>query len=122
MQQPDSEKLVRIAYAAYGQVTDFKNYQGLPMPAYDDLTDKIKQAWEAAVMAVVGGAPNPDVETRALDIRSCARCGANHAGMAFRRFASSAVVDTDGTAWSWWGTCPYTGEPVLMRVAEAENK
>ncbi len=47
-----AEDLARIAYAAYGQTTDFKNYQGLPMPAYDDLTDKIKSAWEAAVTAV----------------------------------------------------------------------
>ena len=44
--------LARIAYVAYGETTDFKNYQGLPMPAYDDLTERIQRAWEAAVTAV----------------------------------------------------------------------
>lgn len=42
----------RIAYNAYGQTTDFKNYQGLPMPAYDELPDKIKLAWIAATKSV----------------------------------------------------------------------
>lgn len=46
------DELARIAYEAYGKTTDFKNYQGLPMPTYDDLTNKIKAAWEAAVTAV----------------------------------------------------------------------
>ena len=47
-----ADELARIAYAAYGKTTDFKNYQGLPMPEYDELTDKIKQAWQASVTAV----------------------------------------------------------------------
>lgn len=38
----------QAAYQAYGQITDFKNYQGLPMPAWDDLPPKIKEAWIAA--------------------------------------------------------------------------
>lgn len=36
------------AYRAYGSVTDFKNYQGLPMPEWDSLTEKIREAWIAA--------------------------------------------------------------------------
>ena len=35
----------RDAYRAYGQTTDFKNYQGLPMPAWEDLPEKIREAW-----------------------------------------------------------------------------
>lgn len=35
-------------YHAYGSVTDFKNFQGNPMPEWSDLPDKIKAAWEAA--------------------------------------------------------------------------
>jgi len=42
-----------IAYEAYGDVTDRKNYQGLPMPAWDDLPDRIKAAWRAAAQAVL---------------------------------------------------------------------
>jgi hypothetical protein len=35
----------RIAYTAYGRVTEFENYQGLPMPSFDELPPKIKEAW-----------------------------------------------------------------------------
>jgi hypothetical protein len=42
----------KIAYAAYGAETDYKNYQGLPMPTWDELPDKIKLAWIAAATAV----------------------------------------------------------------------
>lgn len=40
------------AYDAYGEVTDHKNYQGLPMPKWDELTDKIRAAWVNAVKSV----------------------------------------------------------------------
>ena len=42
------ESRARIAYIAYGRVTGFKNFRGDPMPAFDDLPDQIRQAWEAA--------------------------------------------------------------------------
>ena len=44
--------LARIAYQAYGETTDFKNFRGEPMPEWDDLPEKIRQAWEAAAAAV----------------------------------------------------------------------
>ena len=43
----------KIAYLAYGSVTDFKNFRGEPMPQYDDLPDIIKKAWEAAAQKVL---------------------------------------------------------------------
>src|SRR5690242_10617065 len=43
------------AYMAYAAVTDNKNYQGLPMPTWADLTDKIREAWEAAAIVVNDG-------------------------------------------------------------------
>lgn len=43
------------AYMAYGATTDNKNYQGLPMPKWEDLTDKIREAWEAAAIVVNDG-------------------------------------------------------------------
>lgn len=46
-------ELARIAYHNYGSITDWKNYQGLPMPEYPKLPETIKQAWEAAVRSVV---------------------------------------------------------------------
>lgn len=36
------------AYAAYGAVTEHKNFQGDPMPAWEDLGDTIQSAWIAA--------------------------------------------------------------------------
>lgn len=49
----EDEKLAKLAYHAYGKVTNFKNYQGLPMPEWADLTEKIKEAWVAACRAAV---------------------------------------------------------------------
>lgn len=60
--EPEEIKLSRTAYISYGQVTDYKNYQGLPMPAYDDLPDKIKAAWAAAVMVIVAKIRGEDDE------------------------------------------------------------
>lgn len=47
----DWEAVAKEAYRAYGQVTDFKNYQGLPMPAWEALTPTISKAWIAAAKA-----------------------------------------------------------------------
>ncbi len=48
MSDKDLTILAKMTYGAYGQVTDFKNYQGLPMPEWDALTDTIREAWKAA--------------------------------------------------------------------------
>jgi hypothetical protein len=50
----------RVAYEAYGKATDYKNYQGLPMPEWDDLTDTIRGAWRAAALAVVDAEDEPE--------------------------------------------------------------
>jgi hypothetical protein len=47
-----AEDKAREAYLAYGSVTDHKNYQGLPMPTFDNLTPKIQAAWIAATQKV----------------------------------------------------------------------
>lgn len=46
------EELAKTGYHAYGEFTDFKNYQGLPMPAWEDLPGKIQGAWLAAAEAM----------------------------------------------------------------------
>jgi hypothetical protein len=45
-------ELAQVAYLAYGDATGFKNFRGEPMPAWDDLGDRIQQAWIAAAGAV----------------------------------------------------------------------
>ena len=49
MSAPEYITLSQSAYKAYGKATDFKNYQGLPMPKWEDLPEPIKKAWDAAV-------------------------------------------------------------------------
>ena len=38
---------------AYGEATGGKNYQGRPMPPWDELPEAIRHAWDAAVQAVL---------------------------------------------------------------------
>lgn len=57
------------AYRAYAASTGNKNYQGLPMPDWEDLTQPIQIAWEAAARQVgecttiTGDAVPPDEQT-----------------------------------------------------------
>jgi hypothetical protein len=48
-----TQGLGKLSYTAYGKVTDFKNFQGDPMPAWDDLPAKIREAWQAAAEAAL---------------------------------------------------------------------
>jgi hypothetical protein len=54
-----SEELAKIAYRAYGETTDFKNYQGLPMPEWENLSETIQRAWINAVADVVSPEEKP---------------------------------------------------------------
>ncbi len=47
------QELAAKAYDAYGGVTNYKNFQGNPMPKWEDLPDTIKIAWITAVATVV---------------------------------------------------------------------
>lgn len=57
------------AYRAYGASTNNKNYQGLPMPKWEELTREIQTAWEAAARQVgecvnaTGNISPPDEQT-----------------------------------------------------------
>lgn len=44
--------LAQTAYAAYGETTGWKNFQGNPMPAWEQLGEPIQKAWIAAAQAV----------------------------------------------------------------------
>jgi len=46
------ESRARIAYAAYGRVTGFKNFRGDPMPIFDDLPEQIQEAWKKAANTI----------------------------------------------------------------------
>ncbi len=55
----DQTELAKIAYDAYGEAPDHKNYQGLPMPGWDDLGDAIQAAWISAANAVADELSGP---------------------------------------------------------------
>jgi hypothetical protein len=43
----------KIAYEAYAERQDWKNYQGNPIPTWDVVRQDIKDAWGAAVRVVL---------------------------------------------------------------------
>lgn len=55
------------AYAAYCVVTDYKNYQGKPMPEFEDLTPQIKLAWDAACEGVLRHWLENEFKTAVMD-------------------------------------------------------
>lgn len=46
------EAMAESAYKAYAATTNNKNYQGMQMPAWADLPQAIRTAWEAATRQV----------------------------------------------------------------------
>lgn len=45
-------ELGKIAYLAYGDSVGWKNYQGLPMPQWDQLSVAIQGGWIAAAVKI----------------------------------------------------------------------
>lgn len=60
------------------------------------------------------------MEIKTLTILSCARCGQDHE-MQFKEF-ERPIVDSDASEWNWWGSCPVTYEPVLMRMLPEDSE
>lgn len=52
---PDLVTKAQQAYEAYGEVTSWKNYAGLPMPTWSQLPSKIQEAWCAATKNTLSG-------------------------------------------------------------------
>lgn len=57
---------------------------------------------------------------RSIDVLHCARCGKDHKGVIFYEFGIP-IKDSDGTEWTWWGLCPNTGDPVLLKDEQNVN-
>lgn len=49
----NSDEYAESAYAAYGDIVDWKNFRGEPMPDFDSLPEIIQQAWAAACEATI---------------------------------------------------------------------
>ena len=52
MNDETDSTLARLAYHAYGSQTNFKNFQGNPMPEWHELPENIRKAWCKAASAV----------------------------------------------------------------------
>jgi len=53
MENTELANLAQIAYEVYAEHQNWKNYQGNPIPQWDQVRDDIKQAWQAAVRAII---------------------------------------------------------------------
>lgn len=82
------DTFARIAYRAYGDATGGLNYQGLPMPAWDNLGDTIQAAWIAAANRVAKVVKNP--MTGAAD---ASRAAYGDAWTELTGYVSEAVAD-----------------------------
>lgn len=77
---PTIEELARKAYAAYGATTGHKNFQGNPMPTWQQLPGGIRLAWRNATAAVYNAVQgklvypmSTPVDSQSL--RECKVCG-----------------------------------------------
>lgn len=59
MARHDPQDLARAAYAAYGEATGGLTHDGRPMPAWEDLGERIQRAWTAAARAVFHAVVTP---------------------------------------------------------------
>ena len=47
-----------------------------------------------------------------VDVRKCARCQENHDHVLFQ------ILNNAADEWCWYGTCPMTNQPILMKVTD----
>lgn len=52
-QTVDTIAITRDAYQAYGDLREWKAYDGKPMPRFEDLPDGIRDAWHAATVKAI---------------------------------------------------------------------
>lgn len=50
---PRDVETARVAYDAYGDKAEWKNYLGKPMPAWDELPENTRSYWVASVRAIL---------------------------------------------------------------------
>ena len=55
-----------------------------------------------------------------VDVTSCARCGGDHIEVRLLPLTREMECTPGcGQTWTHWGTCPETGEPLMMRFTKA---
>jgi hypothetical protein len=43
----------KVAFDAYSDHADYKTHDGKPIPQWDDLTDAVREHWDAAALAAI---------------------------------------------------------------------
>jgi hypothetical protein len=66
MTHPSPVELAKASYAAYGEATENRNYQGLPMPDWENLGDRVQKAWIAAAGSIAIGLLESFAQSEAL--------------------------------------------------------
>ncbi len=51
-------------------------------------------------------------------VHGCARCGGDHARVAFLLLVRPMEMDDKDGALTHWASCPRTGEPILLRCVD----
>lgn len=108
MQQQDRVELAKIAYRAYGETTDFKNFRGDPMPEWDDLGDKIQAAWLAASSAAAGARPATSAEDVAQRFHE-----------AYERLAPEHGYETRKASAKPWSEVPEQNRGLMVATVQA---
>lgn len=57
----------KVGYRAYGDAVEWVNHVGKPMPAWEDLPERIQDAWGKAARAVLELDASGDVPTGILE-------------------------------------------------------
>ena len=52
---------------------------------------------------------------RFASVQHCSSCGQDHDSVEFQPVRGAAIKAGDGQSYGWYGTCPVTGDPILMR-------
>lgn len=75
-----------VGYQAYGDAVDWKNYLGRPIPAWRDLPEPIRGAWDRAAYAIVEAACRAGEKCGPGAVCWCGHSGHHH-----------DVVEADGS-------------------------
>ena len=66
MEHAERVEMAQVAYQAYGDTAEWKNYRGEPMPTWDELGERIQTCWIMATSAAINRVLTPPSQRSAL--------------------------------------------------------
>lgn len=58
---------------------------------------------------------DPKMKCKRVTVTGCARCGGHHPKLLFHTFRRLSA------GYTWWASCPATGEPLLLQFYEGNR-